>query len=160
LHAQSGVAHLMTYAKADATALPFPDQSFDFVVFKSVLGVVGSHNRVERMEQAMQEMQRVLKPGGVLFFAENLQGSYLHRLARHWFVSWGKNWRYLSFLELSALLSGFAGQALHSTGFLSAFVPRPAWLKGLLAQTDRLLFFIPKTWRYVAFGYAVKQSGS
>lgn len=157
LHAESGLGHLISHATADATTLPFPDETFDFVVFKSVLGVVGSHNRMERVEQAIQEMQRVLKPGGVLFFAENLQGSTLHRFARRWFVSWGKNWRYLRLAELDALLSGFGQKELHSTGFSAAFVPKPAWLKGCFAHIDSLLFFIPKSWRYVAYGYAVKR---
>ena len=41
LHKNYDVAHLIEYAEIDATAIPFCKETFDFVVFKSVLGVIG-----------------------------------------------------------------------------------------------------------------------
>lgn len=94
LHQREGVASLISYHEADAAQIPFEAGTFDFVTFKSVLGAVGAHGRFDRIEQAIKEIHRVLKPGGVLFFAENLRGSWLHRQSRAWFVPWGKAWYY------------------------------------------------------------------
>ncbi|MCB9276499.1 MAG: methyltransferase domain-containing protein [Lewinellaceae bacterium] len=93
-----GLSNLISYDIADASSLPYPDETFDFVTFKSILGVVGARQRYDKIEQAIQEIHRVLRPGGLLLFAENLpQGGILHRKARHWFVPWvNRSWRYLT----------------------------------------------------------------
>ncbi|MGZ4958040.1 MAG: class I SAM-dependent methyltransferase [Methylomonas sp.] len=49
----------------NAEAMPFPDQSFDMVFCHQ------SFHHIVRHEQAMQAFYRVLKPGGVLLFAES-----------------------------------------------------------------------------------------
>jgi ubiquinone/menaquinone biosynthesis C-methylase UbiE len=61
-----------------ATALPFPDQSFDLVICIEVLRYLDrADNRL-----ALREMHRVLKPGGMLFLTTvnrfALDGFYLH----------------------------------------------------------------------------------
>lgn len=144
------------YQKMNALDIPFPDESIDFVVFKSLLGVLGSRGQTAKIPLAIREIHRVLKPGGMLFFAENLRGSALHSLARRSFVPWGKNWHYLCWNELEGLFGDFSSKEMHSTGFFSAFVPKPIWLKNALAGLDRVCFFIPSTWRYVGFGHAIK----
>jgi SAM-dependent methyltransferase len=48
--------------QGDIHALPFPDASFDAVICSSVL----YHQWVSDVEGAVQEMHRVLRPGGVL----------------------------------------------------------------------------------------------
>lgn len=156
LHDAAGLSKLISYQVADATRLPFPENHFDFVVFKSVLGAVGRDNQPEKQLQALHEIHRVLRPGGHLFFAENLRGSTLHQIARRSLVPWGKTWRYLTISELCTLLTDFEAKEIHATGFFAAFVPRPAWLKNIVAQIDSWCFFIPKTARYVGFGYARK----
>ncbi len=156
LHLENGVSARIQYAELDATAIPYPDNSFDFVVFKSVLGAIGRQDQPEKQQRAIAEMHRVLKPGGVLFFAENLQGSILHRLTRSAFVPWGKSWRYLKIKELNEWLSVFEKKEIQATGFFAAFVPKPEWLKSSVAAFDALLPFIPKAWRYVVYGYARK----
>lgn len=45
----------------DATALPFPDESFDIVAFSSVL------HHIDDFPRAVEEAARVLKPGGKVF---------------------------------------------------------------------------------------------
>ncbi|MGE6741607.1 class I SAM-dependent methyltransferase [Allorhizobium pseudoryzae] len=52
-----------TYLKADAEALPFPDQSFDLVV--SYLSLID----IPDLPQAISEMARVLRPKGTLLIA-------------------------------------------------------------------------------------------
>lgn len=144
------------YKQVDVRQIPFPEASFDFVVFKSLLGFVGSHGRAEQIGTAMKEIHRVLRPGGVLFFAENLEGSPLHTLARRSFVPWGRHWHYLSLPEIQQLLRCFSTSEVCATGFFAAFVPRPEWLRGMVARFDQSLPFIPPKWRYVAYGYAAK----
>lgn len=158
LHQKHGVQHLVEYAQADATALLYPDATFDFVVFKSVLGGIGRNQTWGKQEQAIQEIHRVLRPGGVLFFAENLRGSALHRMARQKFVPWGSTWQYVSLQDLEDWLSVFEQKEIRATGFLAAFARRPGWLNYLAAGVDKLLFFIPDHARYLAYGLAVKST--
>ncbi len=155
-HQRFNLSIPIDYMQVDVQQIPFSDASFDFVVFKSMLGVVGSHGRNEQIEMAIKEMRRVLKPGGILFFAENLKGSALHSSARSRFITWGNNWHYLSLPEINQLLRGFSSNEVYTTGFLAAFVPRPKWLKSFFAWCDQCLFFIPAKWQYVAYGHAVK----
>lgn len=55
-------AHLSRIAP-DAQTLPFPDESFDFVVGVSILSLLGSEQAVQHL---LGEFRRVLKPGGKL----------------------------------------------------------------------------------------------
>ena len=64
----------VTWAVADARDLPYGDRFFDFVMFSwNGLDAVGDHG--ERM-RALQEIRRVLAPGGRFFFsAHNLENA-------------------------------------------------------------------------------------
>lgn len=155
LHAGRNVQHLISYQAVDATSIPYAGQ-FDIVLFKSVLGDVGRGGRRELQEQAVREIYRALKPGGELWFAENLTGSALHRLARK-FIRRGSLWRYVSPGEVEEFMSPFRRYSYRTTGFLAVFgrggVPR-----NLLGALDRLLFnhVAPERWRYVVIGVAKK----
>lgn len=158
LHKIKGISELISYHDINATKIPFEDNYFDFIVFKSMLGAVGAKNRFDLIQQAINEIHRVLKPGGVVFFAENFKGSPLHQWARLRFIPWGKSWNYLSLEEMKILLNMFEKKEIHSTGFLTAFIPNSRILKQVFARIDQLLFFIPRSWRYVGYGYAVKRN--
>ncbi len=152
-HHRFMVTENIDYQAIDGTQIPFPDNFFDIIIFKSVLGYLKT---LPAQFDMISEIHRVLKPGGVLLFAENLQGSLLHRKARQWFVPWGKAWRYLSLAEMHRLLSVFSQYELHTTGFLAAFAPGNERIKSILARVDAALPFIPTNWRYVGYGYALK----
>jgi ubiquinone/menaquinone biosynthesis C-methylase UbiE len=81
--------------QADATALPFPDGSFD-----AVLSVLMLHH-VVAWERALAEAARVLRPGGLLIGADLLgtvPARLLHRLE-------GASYRMVTRRELGATLA-------------------------------------------------------
>jgi ubiquinone/menaquinone biosynthesis C-methylase UbiE len=74
----------VTLVEAPAEALPFEDKSFDTVVSLAVLCTVDDPSRV------LQEIRRVLRPGGRLVFLEHVRSSepglaqWQDRLERPW----------------------------------------------------------------------------
>jgi SAM-dependent methyltransferase len=119
LHEHYNVAARVEYRDINATAIDCATASFDIVVFKSILGGIGTHHNLAAIEQAVVEIQRILKPGGLMLFADNILGSPFHQFARRHFVPWGKDWHYLPLAELDHLLSGFAQSVTRSYGFFS-----------------------------------------
>jgi SAM-dependent methyltransferase len=153
LHADHGFADAISYEAIDATSIPKPDGSFDVVAFKSMLGAMGTK---ERQAQALREMCRVLKPGGVLLFAENLSASPLHRWLRTRFVNWGQRWRYIHPTADQDLFAGFGAVEMQTTGFLAP-LGRSEAQRNMLARVDALLLpLVPKVWRTVCYGVARK----
>jgi SAM-dependent methyltransferase len=155
LHRKHNVEHLITYRAVDATSIPYAGQ-FDIVLFKSVLGDVGRGGRRELQQRAVGEIYKSLKPGGELWFVENLTGSALHRLSRK-FIRRGSLWRYVSLDEMKEFLSPFRRHACRTTGFLGVF-GRGGAPRNLLGALDRTLFnhVVPERWRYVVIGTAKK----
>jgi len=156
LHRRRGVADRVSYARIDATAIDCPDGSFDVVGFKSLLGGVAYGAGYDRQQRAVREMHRVLKPGGVLLFAENMTGSPLHRWLRRKFVRWGREWRYPTPAEIDELLSFFGERELVYAGFLST-LGRSETQRSLLHMADVVIDpAIPAHWRYLVCAYARK----
>ncbi|MBK9513859.1 MAG: methyltransferase domain-containing protein [Flavobacteriales bacterium] len=137
----------------DATAIPKPDASFDVVIFKSMIGALSTK---EKQAQAIREMHRVLKRGGVLLFAENLQGTRLHTWLRKRFVAWDHYWRYLDPVKDRDLFVPFARLDDHTTGLL-ANLGRSEGQRDVLARFDAVVSpLVPPTQRTIWFGVAVK----
>jgi SAM-dependent methyltransferase len=153
LHRTFGWQEQITYESIDALAIPKPDACVDVVVFKSMIGALGSR---EKQAQAIREMHRVLKPGGVLLFAENLHGSPLHRWLRRRYVAWNHYWRYLDPAQDRDLFAPFAALEEHTTGFI-ANLGRSERQRDLLARMDAVLLpFVPRRCRTIWYGVAVK----
>ncbi len=153
LHTRYSLQDHITYAQADVTDLPFADGTFDVVVFKSVIGALGT---TERQMVAMHEMHRVLKPGGVLLFAENLGGTWLHGWLRRRYVAWNTYWRYLEVRADQDLFASFARTVSGTTGFL-ANLGRTEGQRDVLSKVDAVILpLVPRSMRTIWFGSAVK----
>lgn len=151
-HERWDVAGRIEYRVADTTALPFEDESFDLVAFKSVLGALST---AEAQAGAIAELQRVLRPGGRLLWAENLEASRLHRLLRRR-LPWASYWRYPSLAEWREWTDGFAECQLATAG-VSAALGRSERQRRFLARLDHVLETVtPRGWRYAVFGVARK----
>lgn len=153
LHRANGVAHLIEYKTINALDIPYTEE-FDIVVFKSVIGAIGER---ELQKKAVGEMNRALKRGGELFFAENAVGSPAHMFFRHKMIRWGNMWRYITIEEMDDFLTPFSQKKLRLNGFAGTF-GRTEWQRNLLALGDRILFerIVPEKWKYIIAGVAVK----
>lgn len=154
LHERYGVSGI-TYQDVDATDIPFENQ-FDLIVFKSVLGGVGS--QFEAQQRAVNGMLRALKPGGRLLYAENLRSTWLHRAARAIAYRVRKSsWRFMSVKEMHTLLAGFESHELYTTGSLALFGVTEGQRRALAAVDDAVFNRLtPSRWRYVSYGIATK----
>tara|TARA_B100001057_G_C22418355_1_gene782522 strand:+ start:32 stop:646 length:615 start_codon:yes stop_codon:yes gene_type:complete len=118
LHKNHNYLKQVNYSKQDITDIKFDDNSFDIVVFKSVIGSLGA---TDLQEKAINELYRILKPGGYLLFAENLKGSLLHHIIRQNFIKWGKKWKYPKLDELEKKLEKFSYVNKKTYGLVSLF---------------------------------------
>jgi SAM-dependent methyltransferase len=155
-HTAAGVASRIGYECIDATRIPYADR-FDLVVFKSVLGAVGRLGGRVAQARAVGQMYKALKPGGELFFAENLVASPMHRFLRRRFVGWSASWRYVSIEEMRDFLRPFASVSYCTIGFAGVF-GRTGRQRAILGTLDRALLdgMVPESWRYVIAGVARK----
>ena len=155
LHKRYKVNEKIAYEKGvDVTDLSmFPENSFDIVVFKSVLGAL---SKKERQQKAFDEMRRVLKPGGAILFAENSKGSKLHVSLRKKFIKWNSYWRYLDYKKDQDLFAGFSSVKLTTKGFSATF-GRSEKQRKVLATFDSVIQpILPSSLNYVIFGVLTK----
>lgn len=141
------------FAAINGLDMKLADNSIEMLVFKSFLGGMRTF---ENQQKAMNEIYRVLKPGGVLLFAENLGGSKLHRFFRRMLVPWGTSWRYITIGELEELIAPFGEKQIETFGFFSAF-GKINFLKKLFYMFDQSTnSVLPNSMKYICYGYAIK----
>jgi SAM-dependent methyltransferase len=156
LHKRYNVDKNIEYKDVDATNICFSDNSFDVIVFKSILGGIGRNQNKQLQQKVFNEIHRVLKDNGLFLFAENLVASKFHTVFRKRFVKWGNSWRYVSISEMEEFLAIFSEYKYQTTGFLSAF-GKIEILKSFLSKLDNILKpLIKDTDRYLIYGYAKK----
>lgn len=149
MHQHYGVADKITYAKIDMRAIDFADNTFDVVVFKSVIGVLPL---LEDRNHAIDDIKRVLKKDGAFLFAENSSASFLHRFARKKFVKWEDKWFYLPDSEIDSWKRKFSTTHSGKYGFIGVF-SRSERQRNFLGAIDVVLSrLMPLSWRYIYFG--------
>lgn len=154
VHKKYQTGKLIRYEKADAANITY-ENTFDIIIFKSTLGGVSAKDNALK-QQTLKSIHRALKPGGRLLFAENLEGSALHRFMRRRFVQWGREWNYLKFDELPALFGDYRIVRHETIGFLGTF-GRTEKQRKWLGRLDRFVEkLIPRSWRYIVMGVAQK----
>ena len=94
------VAESVNFALMDATHLAFPDNTFDFIISKSVL-VFTEHTRTAK------ECYRVLKPGGTAIFIENMRYHPMVWLYRKVFLKYSGKLRYFSVRDIEVVGAEF-----------------------------------------------------
>jgi SAM-dependent methyltransferase len=156
LHRKYGVSSHIKYEMLDATTMTHVEK-YDVVLFKSVLGGIGYGNDKQKQQAAMDSIYRALKPGGELFFAENLIASPIHQYIRKRCTNWGNQWRYLNLEEIAEFTAQFSVVKFSTAGFCGVF-GRTEWQRKLFGWLDRKIFekILPDNWRYIAFGVAKK----
>jgi len=153
MHKSYGINKKITYKKIDMKAIDLEDACMDIVVFKSVIGALGNAND---QQKALKEIYRVLKPNGVLLFAENLEASKIHQYLRKRFVSWGSRWRYVKTKEMENWNADYPKIETKTHGVLGLF-GRSEKQRQFLAGIDSWLTpLTPKSWRYILFAVMKK----
>jgi SAM-dependent methyltransferase len=153
IHAKYSCSTNIKYAAIDATNIPYQNH-FDLITFKSILGEMQSDKHDCYKETAMNEIYKALKPGGMLLFAENLHGSFLHRAWRGKFGT--KDWNYLRINEMPNILSKYKSVQYTSVGFLGCF-GRSENQRNVLGMIDSLFDpILPDRYKYIVVGTAVK----
>ena len=98
--AQHKVADVVDFSIMDATQLAFPDNTFDFIISKSVL-VFTEHSKTA------QECKRVLKPSGKAIFIENMRNHPAVWLYRRFFLKYSRELMYFSIRDIKEIGRGF-----------------------------------------------------
>ncbi|MCL2247246.1 MAG: class I SAM-dependent methyltransferase [Lentimicrobiaceae bacterium] len=156
IHNRYNVKNLIVYEDIDGTQIPY-ENYFDIIVFKSIVGGIGSNNNIEKQYELFKEIFKALKPNGKLLFAENLIASPIHQILRKKYIKWGNRWRYVSLEEMKSLLTDFSSYQLKATGIIATF-GRNEKQRAFLSIFDKILlnFICPKSWNYIAYGIAEK----
>ena len=141
LHAKHGVSDRVRYEALDAANVidkPFPYRNdFDVVTFKSVIGGVGvGEDTLYNQVALFENIYAALKPGGYLFFCENLVGSKMHMKARELFTDHVGSWRYVTVDKVLALADRFDPIEYETFGVVGIF-GRTDPLAAALGAVDR-----------------------
>jgi SAM-dependent methyltransferase len=156
IHEKYNISKNIKYEIINATNIPY-ENYFDIIMFKSVLGGIGKNGNKELQSNAMYEIYKALKPSGVLLFAENCAGFFLHQFIRKKFIEWGVLWSYVTLTEMKEFLAPFSSYKYTTIGFLGCF-GRNEEQRSLLGKIDQHLLnkIIPEKWKYIIIGVALK----
>jgi len=123
-----------TYQVATATALPFPDASFDRVIAMTVLCVAPKRYDI------MAEISRVLRPGGRLVIGDLGRWSTWALMRRLRALLGNRLWRQSQFFTKRDLTTLISTAGLEPVEFKSAiYYPPTGVVAGLLSKIDPTL---------------------
>ena len=164
LHHKYHIEDSIQYKKIDATNIPKEyNNYFDIVIFKSVIGSVEANKGIEYGNIMAENINRVLKHGGVLLFAENMKSTWLHRLFRLTnhipsFHKWIRNsysfsWVYQNEKSISSKFKMMKKEKDQYFGFLGCFGIGNK-MRDILGKTDSIIEDnLPSSWKYIGAFY-------
>lgn len=156
LHKKHNVSDKIKYQNIDATNIPY-ENHFDIVIFKSIVGGIGRGNNILIQQKVFEQINKALKPGGKLLFAENLKASILHQFLRKKFIKWGSSWRYPTIQEMHLFLKNFKSYEIKTTGVIATFGKKESQ-KRMLSYIDKFILnnISMESWKYICYGIAEK----
>ncbi len=147
--AEHNVGASIDFALMDAMDLAFPDNTFDFIISKSVL-VFTEHARTA------QECYRVLKPGGKAIFIENMRHHPAVWLYRKVFLKYSDKLRYFSISDIETVGAEFERlehREFHLSAVSALFwqkcLPVPVLYRGSLRFLKAIDTFFLKCFRFL-----------
>ena len=162
LHSSYGVGDRVQYTNVSVFDMPFPDNSFDLVACKSVIGGLKlvyadeSTRTLENQAKAMREIHRVLRRGGCWLGAENMCGTDLHLKTRHCAKKGKTGWRYLEVNEWPQLLAPFESFDIEYFGLLPTSSSNTIVNSAAYQLNTWLCPRVPAAWKYISFVAAFK----
>ena len=133
----------------DALEIPY-ENSYDFIIFKSLLGGIGRNDNMEKQLTVMKQIKKSLKTGGQCLFIENMKGTILHQIYRNRYGTGKNDWNYPSFKEFYKMSNIFKDVKFNTYGF---FGSTRKMKKDLRAKFDyNYDKYLPENWRYVYAG--------
>ena len=155
LHKEFGIEDKITYKAVDVFNIDYPDNTFDYIICKSLLISACRGNR-ELQRQGVKEIHRVLKPGGTYLFAENLEGALLHRLARKMFVKWAHGQAYIHSTKIEEMFSAFTKLDYRTGAVLMPLLGNGRTASFFTPADNVVSSVLPKSCHYIVYGHAVK----
>ncbi len=148
LHKKYKVSDKITYEDIDATCIPYENE-FDIIFFKSILGGIGRNGNVEMISKSFDSIYNALKPGGRLYYVENIRGSKILQWFRRRFSTASHNgWNYLEQQQLMQYESQFIPIRRSSFGYIACIGPNEL-SRNILGIIDIVLErFIRKNYIY------------
>ena len=149
VHKRYGIEDIIHYEEINALDIPYKSR-FDIVCYKSMLGGIARNDQLVLAKKVTNTIYESLKPGGVLFLAENLSSTVMHRTARNLFGSGKSNWRYFTTDELIKIHDRFNSFEYQTYGFLGCFGLNEKQ-KSILGKIDQVVFtkIVPEKWNYI-----------
>ena len=133
----------------DALNLSYKN-TFDYVLFKSVLGGVGRGNHYRNQSLMFSKIHDALKPKGECLFIENMKGAFMHQLLREKYGAAKNKWIYPSLNDFYQFSKQFHKVKYKTFGVIGC---GDFPLKLFRSKIDvGLENIIPKQWNYIYAG--------
>ena len=160
LHQKYKVSDKITYRELDIFHID-EAEVYDLVLMKSVIGGLKLHyhdaasRNAAAQQQAIQKIHALLKPGGYLLTADNLEGAFPIRYLRTRLHK-NKAWHYFTSAQLQSLFTCFQEVSVRYFGVFPTKFAVTAFNSLFFAFNKYLLNRLPASSKYIAFTIARK----